>query len=350
MSPSSRLYIRILNDSRVIILKTVSSFTPTETISMKSPSSCLRVTRLALIHAVIAYISPEFTEVSRIPLPLPTEIRLRILTYLHLTLSVSLLERLRDNFQNAIDELCDGCRAYNFHVYGENVSEWPEIKVTGGCSCAQIGPQSWPETPHNNQQYSEPCVHVKFRSPIADSDPPPYFIFHLRHIAVTYLSTFPASAYMRDLEPLITPRAGAKEINALVSSVLRNFHCCIPPSKSGAWNLEDELCIVPISDHHTSGHDEILSSLQLALELGSHRDFISESTLHPRNIKFTPPLIIHPGSGSKCAVSLPIGYHADQCLDCIHSLSNPTSANTHFIWGIGLACVIFSIRCLAPWS
>jgi len=314
---------------------------------MNSPSSSFRVTRLALIHAVLAYISPEFTEISRLPLPLPTEIRLRILTYLHLTLSVSLLETLRDSFQNAIDELCDGCRAYNFHVYGENVSEWPEIKVTGGCSCAQIGPQPWPETPHNNQPYSEACGHVKFRSPMADSDPPPYFIFHLRHIAVKYLSTSSASAYKRDLEPLITPHAGAKEIDALVSNVLCHFHCSIPPSKSGAWNLEDELCIVPISEHHTSGDDEILSSLRLALELDSHRDFISESNLHPRNVKFTPPLIIHPGSGSKGAV-LPIGYHADRRLDCRHSLSSSTtSRNTHFIWGIGLACVIFSIRCLA---
>src|SRR5437588_6742768 len=106
---------------------------------MESPSSRLRVTRLALIHAVLAYISPEFTELSHLPLPLPTEIRLRILTHLHLTLSVALLERLRSSLHNALDDLCDRCRAYNFYVYGENVSEWPEILVTGGCWFVLIG-------------------------------------------------------------------------------------------------------------------------------------------------------------------------------------------------------------------
>lgn len=272
---------------------------------MESPSSGLRVTRLALIHAVLAHISPELTEISRLPLPLPTEICLRILSHLHLALSVSLLERLHNSFHNTLDGLCHSCRTYNFHVYGENISEWPEINVTGGCWCAKIGAHVQPEITQDNRLNSEACVDVKFPLPMPDSYPPPYFTFHLLHIAVTYLSTTSASPYTRELHALVTPRAGAKEIDALVSKVLRHFHCCISPSKSGTWNLGDELCIVPISEHRS---DEIICALQLALELDSHRSFISDSKLHPRNVKFTPPLIIHP-SGEDTAHS-PI-CHAD---------------------------------------
>src|SRR6267154_1077496 len=87
--------------------------------AMEPPSRCLRVTRLALIHAVLAYISPEFTAMSYLPLALPTEIRIRILTHLHLTLSTFLLKSLRHSLQNALDDICDGCRVYNFHVYGK---------------------------------------------------------------------------------------------------------------------------------------------------------------------------------------------------------------------------------------
>ncbi|OJA15955.1 putative protein 36 [Rhizopogon vesiculosus] len=274
---------------------------------MESPSGCLRVTRLALIHAVLAYISPEFTEFSRLPLPLPTEIRLRILTHLHLTLSAALLERLRSSLHNALDDLCDRCRAYNFHVYGENVSEWPEIKVTGGCWCVQIGAHLRPTITQNRRWGSEACVDVKFRSPMTDSDPPPYVAFHLRHIAATYLSTTSASPYARELKGLVTLRAGAKEIDVLVSRVLGYFHCAIPPSTSAAWNIEDELCVVPISEHLYD--DKIFCTLQLALELHNHRSFISNSTLHPRNVKFTPPLIIHPSG--KATLFSPICYHSD---------------------------------------
>lgn len=327
-----------------------SLFTLTGLTSMESPSSCSRVTRLALIHAVLAYISPEFTEMSRLPLALPTEIRLRILTHLHLTLSVSLLESLSHDLHNALDDLCDRCRAYNFHVYGESVSEWPEIKVTGGCSCAKIGVHLRPVITHDNRWDSEASVDVKFRSPMADSDPPPYFTFHLRHIAVTYLSNTSASPYTRELEELVTPRAGAKEIDALVSRVLQHFHCCVesPLSKLGAWNLGDELCVVTISSHPSD--DEILCALQLALELDNHRGFISESTLHPRSLKFTPALIIQPSTSGKGTIHSSICYHADRCLDQRSLLSNPRPRNIQLVCSVGLACLLYGIRYLPVWS
>ena len=277
---------------------------------MSSPTTGLRVARLPLVHAVLAYISPEFTQVSHLPLPLPTEIRLRILTHLHLTLSVSLLESLRSSLCNVLlDDLCDSCRTYNFHVYGENVSEWPQINVTGSCWCAQISAHVRPGFTQDDLWNSEACSDVKFRLPMPDFDPPPYFISHLRHIAVTYLSNTSASPYTRELEALVTPHAGAKEIDALVSRVLQRFHCCVSSSTSRAWNLgdRDELCIVPISTHLS---DEIICSLRLALELDIHRGFISDSKLHPRNVKFTPPLIAHP-SGKGAFIHLPICYHPD---------------------------------------
>ncbi|KAG0707574.1 hypothetical protein DFH29DRAFT_896402 [Suillus ampliporus] len=262
---------------------------------MESPSRCLQVTRLTLIHAVLAYISPEFTAMSYLPLALPTEIRLRILTHLHLTLSVSLLESLSRSLQNALDDLCNTCRTYNFHVYGENLSEWPEIRVTGGCWCAKVGAHPRLEIAHDRWN-SDTRVEAKIRSPITDSDPPPYFVCHLRHIAVTYLSTTSPSPYTREIEAMVTSHAGAKEIDALVSRVLRHFHCSVTPSKTRAWNLEDELCIVPISEGRSDdpSNDEILCTLQLALELDGHRDIVSHSKLHPQNVKFTPPLISHP--------------------------------------------------------
>ncbi|KAG1757064.1 hypothetical protein EDB19DRAFT_8099 [Suillus lakei] len=300
---------------------------------MESPSRYLRVTRLALIHAVLAYISPEFTAMSCLPLALPTEIRLRILTHLHLTLSASLLESLNHSLQSALGDLCDSCRAYNFHVYGPNVSDWPEIRVNGGCWCAKIGAQLRPEIAHDRWNF-DACVDAKIRSPMADSDPPPYFTFHLRHVSVTYLSTTSPSPYTREIEAMVTSRAGAKEIDALVLKVLRHFHCYFPPSKPKAWKLEDELCIMPIPERPSEGppDDEILCTLQLALEFNRHRDFVLHSKLHPRNMKFTPPLISHP----------PDSKYLD---------SNPPGSNISLICGVALACVLLGIRygSLATW-
>jgi hypothetical protein len=268
---------------------------------MESPSSCLRVSRLTLIHAVLAYVSPEFTAMSGLPLVLPIEIRFRVLTHLHLTLSASLLELLNHSLQSALGDLCDRCKAYNLHVYGPNVSDWPEIKVTGGCWCAKIGRHQRPEIAHaGDRSNSDACVDAKIRSPMAESDPPPYFIFHLRHIAVRYLSTTSPSPYTREIEAMVTSRTGAKEIDALVLKVLRHFQCCVAPSKSRAWKLEDELFVIPISERPSEGSsdDEILCTLQLALELNRHGDFVTHSELHPRNMKLTPPLITHsPGKG-----------------------------------------------------
>ncbi|KAG1886015.1 hypothetical protein F4604DRAFT_1969099 [Suillus subluteus] len=306
--PSSRLYIRtpdtVFQFANINIipldLDLYSSATTCMTSSpMESPSSstCLRVTRLTLIHAVLAYVSPQFTAMSCLPLLLPIEIRCRILTHLHLTLSASLLESLNHSLQSALVDLCDRCKTYNFHVYGQNVSDWPEIKVTGGCWCAKIGGHQRPEIARaRDRRDSDACVDAKIRSPMADSDPPPYFIFHLRHVAVTYLSTTSPSPYTRDIEAMATSRAGAKEIDALVSKVLRHFQCCVAPSKTRVvWKLEDELCIIPISERSSEGpsDDEILCTLRLALELNRHRDFVSHSMLHPRNMKLTPPLIFH---------------------------------------------------------
>lgn len=292
--------------------------------------SRLRVNRLTLIHAVLAYISPEFTALSHLPLPLPTEIRFRILTHLHLTLSASLLESLNHSLQNALDDLCHSCRAYNCHVYGQNVSDWPEIRATGGCWCAQIGGHPRPEIA-SDRWNSDECIDAKIRSPMADSDPPPYFSFHLRHVAVTYLSTTSPSPYTREIEAMTTSHAGAKEIDALVLKVLRHFHCRVSPSKPRAWKLEDELCIIPISDGPSD--DETLCTLQLALELDRHHDFVSHSKLHPRNMKFTPPLISH-------------------SLDSKYLDSNPGSRNFSLICGVALACMLFGIRysSLAAWS
>lgn len=295
------------------------------------PSKCLRVTRLALIHAVLAYVSPEFTTMSCLPLALPTEIRLRILTHLHLTLSGSLLESLNHSLQSALGDLCDSCKAYNFHVYGQNVLDWPEIKVTGGCWCAKVGGRQWPEIARAHDRWnSDACVDGKIRSPMVDSDPPPYFIFHLRHVAVSYLSTSSPSFYTREIEAMVTSRAGAKEIDALVLKVLRRFQCCVAPSKTMAWKLEDELCIIPISEGPLD--DELLCTLQLALDLDRHRDFVSHSKLHPRNMKVTPPLICHSP-------------------DSKHLNSNPGSRNISFVCGVALACVLFGIRygSLAAW-
>ncbi|KAG1774022.1 hypothetical protein EV702DRAFT_554989 [Suillus placidus] len=338
---SSRLYIRILNAAFqlaniIIPLDLYSSTTTCKTsYPMESPSSCLRVTRLALIHAVLAYASPEFTAMSCLPLTLPVEIRFRILTHLHLTLSASLLESLNHSLQSALGDLCDSCKAYNFHVYGQNVSDWPEIRVTGGCWCAKIGGHQRPEIARARDRLnSDACVDAKIRSPMADSDPPPYFIFHLHHVAVTYLSTASPSPYTREIEAMITSRAGAKEIDALISKVLRHFQCCVAPSKPRAWKLEDELCIIPVSERPSKGplDDEILCTLQLALELNRHRDFVSHSKLHPRNMKLTPPLISHP----------PDSKHLD---------SNPGSRNISLICGVALACVLLGIKygSLAAW-
>lgn len=296
---------------------------------MESPStSSLRVTRLTLIHAVLAYVSPEFTAMSCLPLLLPVEIRFRILTHLHLTLSAFLLESLNHSLQSSLGDLCDRCKTYNFHVYGQNVSDWPEIKVTGGCWCAKIGGHQRPEIARARDRWnSDASVDAKIRSPMADSDPPPYFIFHLRHVAVTYLSTASPSPYTRNIEAMATSRAGAKEIDALVSTVLRHFKCFVVPSKTRVWKLEDELCIIPISERTSEGpsDDEILCTLRVALELNRHRDFVSHSKLHPRNMKLTPPLIFHS----------PDSKHLD---------SKPRTRNISLICGIALACMLFSIR------
>lgn len=299
---------------------------------MESPTSkCLRVTRLALIHAVLAYVSPEFTTMSCLPLALPTEIRLRILTQLHLTLSASLLESLNHSLQSALGDLCDSCKAYNIHVYGQNVSDWPEIKVTGGCWCAKVGGRQRPEIARARDRWnSDACVDGKIRSPMVDSDPPPYFIFHLRHVAVSYLSTSSPSLYTREIEAMVMSRAGAKEIDALVLKVLRRFQCCVAPSKTMTWKLEDELCIIPISEGPSD--DELLCTLQLALDLDRHRDFVSHSKLHPRNMKVAPPLICHSP-------------------DSKHLNSNPGSRNISLVCGVALTCVLFGIRygILAAW-
>ncbi|KAH7911604.1 hypothetical protein BJ138DRAFT_1113095 [Hygrophoropsis aurantiaca] len=234
-------------------------------------SSSMPITRLALTHAILTHTSPQLTafdSISRSPSLLPPEIHAEIRTHLVASLARTLLLDLTKSLTAAVLALCNDCRAFNFHVYGERVLDWPRLEADG-CRCVEVGRTRRPG-PNALKDVSRCYVSI------TESSPPPWFQAHVRAIL--------PSPYYPDIDPLIT-------------DVLLEFGCTFvsPKPSHSSSHLEDVLYITSLSSA------PITPLLSLVLGLKTHSSILENSGLHPRHYKclVPPPARTAPRTGGR---------------------------------------------------
>ncbi|KIL01044.1 hypothetical protein PAXRUDRAFT_29396 [Paxillus rubicundulus Ve08.2h10] len=239
-----------------------------------SPPSLI-TTRIALTHAVLTLIHPSISHNSPFPLPvhLPAELHTLIRTHLRIHIARSLLASLHRSLHSTLSTLCDDCKSYYAHVFGQRVVDWPVIRAGRGCHCDDIGLQlpRW----GTNDGCNEP--NFELRSLVGDKEPPAYFLAHVQHTLAAYISVDPHFPYA---DMSVTASA---DLDALLSRVLSTFRCrLVPAPATRKWEVDDDVFIIPFfrpSDCEYSS--SLLCRLQLELELPIHTDLLAHSSLHP---------------------------------------------------------------------
>ncbi|KIJ22164.1 hypothetical protein PAXINDRAFT_95580 [Paxillus involutus ATCC 200175] len=248
------------------------------------PPPSLRTTRIALTHAVLTFIHPSISHNSPFPFPvhLPAELHTLIRTHLRVHIARSLLASLHRSLHSTLSTLCDDCKSYYAHVFGQRVVDWPVIRAGRGCHCADIGLQlpRWSTDDGCNER------NFELRSPIGDKEPPAYFLNHVQHTLAAYTSIDPHFPYA---DMSVTASA---DLDALLSRVLSTFRCrLVPAPTTRKWEVDDDVFIIPFSRLSDGEYpSNLLCCLQLELELPIHTDMLARSSLHPMKVTHRPPI------------------------------------------------------------
>lgn len=227
----------------------------------------LRTTRIALTHAVLAAFHPSLTAFRDILLPLPVELHLRICADIHAIVTHQLLRSLQESLRSTLSSLCEDCKAYNSHVFGSCVVDWPCIRTGAQCFCATTGLST--ARTHMSSDTCEPDCSPSFMLSCRKySQPPMYFITHVRNILSKYSSLDPTFPYAK------FPLRNGNDIDTVLSIMLSSFGCQTKTSsKVDNWDIADEIILVT-RDSVTDEQQATLARLRLTLQLTPHPDLI----------------------------------------------------------------------------
>ncbi|KAF9245705.1 hypothetical protein BU15DRAFT_70775 [Melanogaster broomeanus] len=310
----------------------------------------LRTTRIALTHAILTSIHPSIPHNSPIPFPvhLPPELHALIRSHLRVHIARSLLESLHASLSSTLSTFCNDCKSYHAHVFGPRVVDWPVIRAGRGCQCADIGLQFSPcrtDTACSNEN------HFELRSPVADKEPPAYFLVHVQHTLATYTLIDPNFPYAD--KPVTT----SADLDALLSRVLSTFGCrLVPAPTTGNWEVDNVVLIVPFSCP-PDGEDPLvtLSHLQVELELSMHTDMLARSTLHPMKTTYRPPIRPHRDRGKSplcyvlpCTEPDPKIETSTVAPSYSSSLSAAVTSFTSVV--VAAVTVAYALKSISPWS
>lgn len=240
----------------------------------------------ALMHACLAYHSPEFQAFSHIiylhsknallfsspfsscPLPktnlgsLPPEvlvaIRAHLLPLLTLHLTALSVTALASYESSLVSLLCPDCQAYSIYVYGSKVWNWPYFP--GPCSC----PKTLSQESSRRTALLVQCLKNRTTSVLGTISKAPHVIssqiapdiqvfsnpHHWLYMHLSKRANRIYDASRRSLEHIASQE---EEIGiwGLVSDVLREFDCEVAPRgiTSAAWlgSRSQEVSIIPTS-------------------------------------------------------------------------------------------------------
>ncbi|KAI6048005.1 hypothetical protein EDC04DRAFT_46112 [Pisolithus marmoratus] len=238
----------------------------------------LRTTRIDLTHALLAAFHPSLTTFRGVSLPLPVELHSRICADIHAIVTQRLLQSLQESLCSTLSSLCEDCKAYNSHVFGPCVVDWPCVRTGAGCFCATIGlsternrvSDDWDSKYGPN--FIFPCREY--------SQPPMYFVMHVRDILSSYSSLDPKFPYAKSL------LRNGNDLDSILSNMLSPFACQIKLSSTvNNWSIADEITLVP-RDSTADEQQATLARLRLTLQLPPHPDSIPLHVVHLRTVTY----------------------------------------------------------------
>ena len=176
-----------------------------------SPTHAMSVSRSTLLHASLAYISPEVQALDDIiytvptsasqRLP-PTEILLLIRDHLFERITIQLIEQSKvalETYERSVAELlCSDCITYYLDIYGPDVWQWDHF--SGACECVPPGDRDSRTTAYKSPK----CHNLDHRSKLVQgrtSIPNPRQFVDRQHWLETHLScqtaTLPVKQILR---------------------------------------------------------------------------------------------------------------------------------------------------------
>ncbi|KAI6012550.1 hypothetical protein F5J12DRAFT_818645 [Pisolithus orientalis] len=253
----------------------------------------LHTTRIALTHALLAAFHPSLVTFRGVSLPLPAELHSRICADIHAVVTQHLLQCLQECLHSSLSSLCEDCKTYNSCVFGSCVVDWPCTRTGAKCFCTTAEPS----TPRNG--VSDDCDYEcssSFMLPCRDcSQPPMYFINHVRDILSTYSSLDPKFPYAK------FPLRNGNDIDSVLSTMLSTLGCKIKPSPvMDNWGIADEVVLVP-SSTATDEQQTTLAHLRITLQLSPRPSSISLHVAHLRTVTYQQPVRLDTSAG-KCAL------------------------------------------------
>lgn len=205
------------------------------------PGPKIIISKSTLMHACLAYMSPELDAINYIihgpytksnprQVTLPTEILLLIRGWLFPTITTHLIKQsmtaLAVYEQSLRDLLCADCIAYNVDIYGQDIWQWEQF--SGACSC-NSGPETHTRFRHTNKITRRNSTHnSKMGRSITSLDPQQFV--DAEHWLESYLyqvaTLFEAKRRGQEWSVTSGTRAAPPiDIWDVVHSALRVFDC-----------------------------------------------------------------------------------------------------------------------------
>ncbi|KAL4067338.1 hypothetical protein V8B97DRAFT_2025174 [Scleroderma yunnanense] len=223
----------------------------------------LSVNRVALIYAILAAVHPSLATCRAISLSFPAELHSLICDHLFTSVANDLLRSLQESLYSALSTLCEDCKAYNAHIFGPCVIDWPCMHTGARCLCATIGVSA--VNPCSDCRHAD--ENLGFALPFGTADPhlPAYIVKHVRDTLAAYAAIdphFPYSTY---------PLASRADLNSFLSSALKVYDCAMEHLSTTQWGIDNiDIIIITPCDHLQT----TLARLRLTLQLPTHPDTV----------------------------------------------------------------------------
>jgi len=223
----------------------------------------LRTDRITLTYAILSAVHPSLVAFRALPVSLPAELRSLICDHLFTSLAGDLLQSLQDSLFSALSALCEDCKAYNAHVFGPCVMDWPCMHTGAQCLCRSIGLWTADRCVSDRCDAEENTMFSLF---FRKTDPqlPAYIVKHVRDTLSAYAAIdprFPHSRY---------PLASGVDLDSFLSSALEVYNCTIKPLPAIQRGISnDTILIVSRNDLYTT-----LARLRMTLRLPTRPDAV----------------------------------------------------------------------------
>lgn len=222
----------------------------------------LRTDRITLTYAILSAVHPSLVAFRALPVPFPAELHTLICDHLFTSVANDFLQSLQDSLFSTLSALCEDCKAYNAHVFGPCVMDWPCMHTGAQCLCRTIGLWAADRCVDDCCDAEENPVSSLFRK--TDPRLPAYIAKHVRDTLSAYAAIDPRFPYSR------YPLARGVDLDSLLSSALEVYNCTIKPLPTTQQVVNNDIILIASRDDpHTT-----LARLRLTLQLPARPDAV----------------------------------------------------------------------------